>query len=133
MKKKLYKRGKYIFHSKHFSWPPYFTCFVNVVVVSTNVNMVEVSYVESNEVNGVIHQYVANKERFCKDFDIQTFSHSQSQESWLMRAKQLAKNAFLPEGFPHSVSEDYIHYQIWDTLQAFASSISGSLATQVPI
>ena len=38
---------------------------------------------------------------------------------------------FLPSGFPHSVSEDYVQYQIWDTVQAFASSISGSLATQV--
>ncbi|XP_014679198.1 PREDICTED: RUS1 family protein C16orf58 homolog [Priapulus caudatus] len=37
---------------------------------------------------------------------------------------------FLPQGFPHSVSCDYIHYQIWDTIQAFASSISSTLATQ---
>jgi len=26
---------------------------------------------------------------------------------------------FLPEGFPHSVSKDYLNYQIWDTLQGF--------------
>ena len=91
-----------------------------------------VSYVESNEALGTFQQYVASKERFAKDFDIQTFTHSPSSQSWLTRAKQVAKNAFLPEGFPQSVSEDYIAYQIWDTLQAFASSISGSLATQVP-
>ncbi len=38
---------------------------------------------------------------------------------------------FLPEGYPSSVSEDYLQYQVWDTVQAFASSISGSLATKV--
>ena len=40
------------------------------------------------------------------------------------------KKIFLPEGFPDSVSGDYVDYQIWDTVQAFASSISGSLATK---
>jgi hypothetical protein len=24
---------------------------------------------------------------------------------------------FVPEGFPHTVSQDYISYQIWDTIQ----------------
>ncbi|XP_014346852.1 RUS1 family protein C16orf58 homolog isoform X1 [Latimeria chalumnae] len=37
---------------------------------------------------------------------------------------------FLPQGFPESVSEDYLTYQLWDTVQAFASSITGTLATQ---
>lgn len=36
----------------------------------------------------------------------------------------------MPQGYPHSVSEDYLAYQIWDTIQAFASSISSSLATK---
>ncbi|XP_043831193.1 RUS family member 1 isoform X1 [Dromiciops gliroides] len=37
---------------------------------------------------------------------------------------------FLPHGFPDSVSPDYLAYQLWDTVQAFASSLTGSLATQ---
>ncbi|XP_042331763.1 RUS family member 1 isoform X2 [Sceloporus undulatus] len=37
---------------------------------------------------------------------------------------------FLPQGYPESVSPDYLAYQIWDTVQAFASSITGTLATQ---
>lgn len=41
----------------------------------------------------------------------------------------VARQVFLPEGFPESVSSDYFEYQLWDTLQAFASSVSGSLAT----
>ncbi|XP_075704978.1 RUS family member 1 [Rhinoderma darwinii] len=36
---------------------------------------------------------------------------------------------FLPHGFPDSVSDDYLEYQLWDTLQAFSSSVTGSLAT----
>ncbi|KAB0390744.1 hypothetical protein E2I00_000194, partial [Balaenoptera physalus] len=32
-------------------------------------------------------------------------------------------------GFPDSVSPDYLPYQLWDSVQAFASSLSGSLAT----
>ncbi|TPX33299.1 hypothetical protein SmJEL517_g03737 [Synchytrium microbalum] len=38
------------------------------------------------------------------------------------------KEAFLPHKFPTSVSNDYIPYQIFDTSQAFCSSITGLLA-----
>ncbi|KAJ8681308.1 hypothetical protein QAD02_017095 [Eretmocerus hayati] len=39
------------------------------------------------------------------------------------------KEVFLPQGFPGSVHKDYVSYQIWDTLQAFASTINGTLTT----
>ncbi|KAM7540012.1 hypothetical protein Aperf_G00000043558 [Anoplocephala perfoliata] len=42
----------------------------------------------------------------------------------------LVKSAFLPDGYPHSVSKDYLEYQIWDAIQALASSIIGALAGQ---
>lgn len=35
---------------------------------------------------------------------------------------------FLPAGYPDSVSDDYIEYQFFDTLQALCSSLNGSLA-----
>ncbi|XP_059174146.1 RUS family member 1-like isoform X2 [Physella acuta] len=41
---------------------------------------------------------------------------------------QLFQTIFLPQGYPESVSSDYLIYQIWDTVQAFASSITGTLA-----
>ncbi|XP_053327684.1 RUS family member 1 [Spea bombifrons] len=44
--------------------------------------------------------------------------------------RRCLESLLLPHGFPHSVSEDYLEYQLWDTLQAFASSVTGSLATQ---
>ncbi|XP_061605222.1 RUS1 family protein C16orf58 homolog isoform X1 [Phyllopteryx taeniolatus] len=43
------------------------------------------------------------------------------------------KNVFLPQGYPESVSGDYLQYQFWDTLQAFSSSLSGMLATQASL
>ncbi|XP_043282666.1 RUS family member 1 [Venturia canescens] len=39
------------------------------------------------------------------------------------------KDVFLPRGFPDSVHSDYVQYQIWDTVQAFASTILGTLTT----
>ncbi|XP_078062983.1 RUS family member 1, partial [Mustelus asterias] len=46
------------------------------------------------------------------------------------RAVSVFQSVFLPQGYPDSVSDDYLTYQIWDTVQAFASSITGTLATQ---
>ena len=40
------------------------------------------------------------------------------------------RDVFLPEGYPNSVSRDYIAYQFWDTMQAFCSSITNILAAQ---
>ena len=37
---------------------------------------------------------------------------------------------FLPTGYPHTVSADYTPYQIYDSLQAFSSSIAGLLASR---
>ncbi|KAF2759643.1 DUF647 domain protein [Pseudovirgaria hyperparasitica] len=39
-------------------------------------------------------------------------------------------DVFLPAGYPHSVTEDYLEYQIYDSLQAFASSIAGLLSNR---
>lgn len=39
-------------------------------------------------------------------------------------------DAFLPVGFPHSVSEDYLAYQTFDSLQAFFSTITSLLANR---
>ena len=36
---------------------------------------------------------------------------------------------FLPRGYPHSTSEDYLEYQIWDTLQGFCGYLKGVVLT----
>ncbi|KAL3269198.1 hypothetical protein HHI36_008280 [Cryptolaemus montrouzieri] len=40
------------------------------------------------------------------------------------------QEVLLPHGYPDSVSSDYFEYQIWDTLQAFCSTITGSFTTR---
>ncbi|XP_066485069.1 RUS family member 1 [Tiliqua scincoides] len=53
------------------------------------------------------------------------------KEDWRGRSVcDIFMSVFLPQGYPDSVSPDYLTYQIWDTVQAFASSITGTLATQ---
>ena len=54
---------------------------------------------------------------------------AEQRQRWLDKARAWFTAVFLPEGFPATVSSDYLSYQLWDTVQAFASSISGSLAT----
>lgn len=43
---------------------------------------------------------------------------------------QATFDSFLPVGFPHSVSEDYLSYQMYDSLQAFFSTITSLLASR---
>lgn len=38
---------------------------------------------------------------------------------------RILQKIFLPKGYPDSVSEDYASYQVWDTIQAFCSTICG--------
>lgn len=33
--------------------------------------------------------------------------------------KHFLSEVFLPQGYPSSVSADYLEYQIWDTVQVF--------------
>jgi len=33
----------------------------------------------------------------------------------------------LPEGYPQSVSPDYLEYQVWDTLQGFLGYLKGTI------
>ncbi|KAL6235176.1 hypothetical protein BDW75DRAFT_148169 [Aspergillus navahoensis] len=56
---------------------------------------------------------------------------SSPSTSWsLSSLRNLLIEVFLPAGYPHSVSDDYIPYQIFDSLQAFSSSIAGLLASR---
>ncbi|CAI0390771.1 unnamed protein product [Linum tenue] len=38
--------------------------------------------------------------------------------------------AFVPEGFPSSVTPDYVHFQVWDSLQGLSTYIRTMLSTQ---
>ncbi|KAL4961429.1 RUS1 family protein [Aspergillus stella-maris] len=56
---------------------------------------------------------------------------SSASTPWSLSSLQsLLIDVFLPAGYPHSVSDDYVPYQIFDSLQAFSSSIAGLLASR---
>ncbi|KAF1627323.1 UNVERIFIED_CONTAM: hypothetical protein FQV15_0016067, partial [Eudyptes pachyrhynchus] len=40
------------------------------------------------------------------------------------------QRVLLPQGYPESVSPDYLQYQCWDALQALCSTLTGALATR---
>lgn len=49
------------------------------------------------------------------------------------QCRDLAMNLMLPEGFPESVTSDYLEYSLWRGVQGVAAQISGVLATQVKL
>ena len=51
---------------------------------------------------------------------------SRSLSGW----RQAVLDSFLPVGYPHSVSKDYLAYQFYDSLQAFFSTITSLLASR---
>ncbi|EEY16776.1 conserved hypothetical protein [Verticillium alfalfae VaMs.102] len=51
-------------------------------------------------------------------------------ESLARGTPQFLRDAFLPVDYPDSVSPDYIKYQMYDSFQAFFSTITGMLANR---
>ncbi|GAB1868957.1 UPF0420 protein C16orf58-like protein [Camponotus japonicus] len=76
-------------------------------------NEKETIYVKSEDGSGV------NEVRF----------NSTEKQSICSRIVSIVKEIFLPQGYPDSVHSDYTAYQIWDTIQASASTIMNTLAT----
>lgn len=50
--------------------------------------------------------------------------------SYILVIQTYLSTLFLPTGYPHTVTPDYTPYQIYDSLQAFASSIAGLLSSR---
>ena len=82
-------------------------------------------YREINEFRGDVIEHLTEKNQISSII-VKSLGNSKISK----QVGLFLKNAFLPQGYPDSVSKDYFSYQLWDTLQAFASSISGTLATQ---
>ncbi|XP_034749329.1 RUS1 family protein C16orf58 homolog [Etheostoma cragini] len=70
---------------------------------------------------------------FAKDSVMERRRHGSEGESRGNSVIGVFKSVFLPQGYPESVSDDYLQYQFWDTVQAFSSSLSGTLATQASL
>ncbi|XP_059204803.1 RUS1 family protein C16orf58 homolog [Centropristis striata] len=70
---------------------------------------------------------------FAKDAVMERRRDGREGESRGNSVVGVFKSVFLPQGYPESVSDDYLQYQFWDTVQAFSSSLSGTLATQASL
>ncbi|GKV45734.1 hypothetical protein SLEP1_g52784 [Rubroshorea leprosula] len=71
-----------------------------------------------------------SKDVFVALNEIERLSNSLSMSTLLLECKDLMKRFLLPEGFPDSVTSDYLDYSLWRGIQGVASQISGVLATQ---
>lgn len=56
-------------------------------------------------------------------------SKSSTPDIW-MKFRDLVATLMLPEGFPESVTSDYLEYSLWRGVQGIAAQVSGVLATQ---
>lgn len=61
------------------------------------------------------------------------FSTSLSIGNVWLQLRSLFMRLMLPEGFPISVTSDYLEYSLWRSVQGVAAQVSGVLATQVYI
>ncbi|KAK7059840.1 vitamin B6 photo-protection and homoeostasis-domain-containing protein [Favolaschia claudopus] len=57
-------------------------------------------------------------------------SASHTKNSFYTQLVDFAVKVFLPEGYPNSVSGDYLQYQVFNALQAFCSSLAGLLSSR---
>lgn len=80
-------------------------------------------YLEIDEAHTLVNVYIHSGSKERDRIDINTPRNSNSFAKTLL-------NAFLPAGYPHSVTKDYLEYQIYDSLQAFSSSIAGLLSSR---
>ncbi|CAN6628574.1 hypothetical protein TRVA0_011S03158 [Trichomonascus vanleenenianus] len=64
------------------------------------------------------------------DYTYRRIGRKESSWSSTTEVLQSLINVFLPTGYPNSVSPDYIDYQIYDSIQAFSSSIASLFANR---
>lgn len=71
-----------------------------------------------------------SKDAFLIAHETSSTSTTSSLDNLWLQCRGIFMGLMLPEGFPHSVSSDYLDYSLWRGVQGVASQISGVLATQ---
>ncbi|KAG6480873.1 hypothetical protein ZIOFF_057461 [Zingiber officinale] len=61
--------------------------------------------------------------------DRSSFKIHRSGSRWNEMSRKILE-AFIPEGFPGSVTPDYVPFQVWDSLQGLSTYIRAMLSTQ---
>ncbi|KAF8052883.1 hypothetical protein N665_1495s0014 [Sinapis alba] len=70
------------------------------------------------------------RDEFVSEEPVFELSSSLTPENLLAQCRNLLTQFLLPEGYPNSVTSDYLDYSLWRGVQGIASQISGVLATQ---
>ncbi|KAF7620013.1 hypothetical protein AFLA_001631 [Aspergillus flavus NRRL3357] len=95
------------------------------------VNNPTATYIYSGVVDQSTHLSHHDKNNSKPTGRLDVIHPSSKPQSWsLSSLTSLLVEVFLPAGYPHSVSDDYVPYQIFDSLQAFSSSIAGLLSSR---
>ncbi|CAH8380786.1 unnamed protein product [Eruca vesicaria subsp. sativa] len=70
------------------------------------------------------------RDEFVSEESSFELSSSLTPENLVTQFRNLLIQFLLPEGYPNSVTSDYLDYSLWRGVQGIASQISGVLATQ---
>ncbi|KAI0634737.1 DUF647-domain-containing protein [Trametes polyzona] len=84
------------------------------------------SVIERDGSGRVIATYANGLSRHTASLEGRTLRPSGLRRSW----RRLLSDVFLPEGYPFTVSSDYLRYQILNALQAFCSSLASLFASR---
>ncbi|KAH9818200.1 DUF647-domain-containing protein [Teratosphaeria destructans] len=80
---------------------------------------------ESDEAGNIITTYISSPSDQAGVSRIDLILPKDTKSLW-----QTTLDCFLPVGYPQSVTDDYLEYQIYDSLQAFSSSIVSILSSR---
>ncbi|KAL5606879.1 hypothetical protein BROUX41_003256 [Berkeleyomyces rouxiae] len=84
--------------------------------------------VEEIDRSGVLQRKWAQESDDSMELVYTVDGNTQSTSFNLAQIKRTISDSFLPVGFPHSVTSDYLSYQTYDSFQAFFSTISSLLS-----
>ncbi|GKZ28759.1 hypothetical protein AbraIFM66950_000114 [Aspergillus brasiliensis] len=94
------------------------------------VNQSTATYIYSKPAAGTTHREHDKHGEHWGRVDV-ALAPSTAPTSWSSKAVlDFLVEVFLPAGYPHSVTDDYAPYQLFDSLQAFSSSIAGLLSSR---
>ena len=84
--------------------------------------------VQLSRIQMQLEQFYNNKKCVGQSNSLNDLNGQNILFDFFSKLKTFILLTFLPAGYPDSVSDDYIEYQFFDTLQALCSSLNGSLA-----
>jgi len=91
--------------------------------------MLHTTVVKERDSSGRSTEIQVNEGRVSKTPTPPSSTLGMRYEGWLYFTDLLTR-VFLPVGYPHSVSPDYLQYQILNALQAFCNSLAGMLSSR---